>query len=107
MCVSTQAWGGEGSDGAPGYLLFESGATIEVLEVREPGGWWAGRMVGGAIGWFPSAFCRWADGSAIVPADGAADTRGASGGGGPTDGTATDNASSGPNDPDEFALRKV
>ena len=38
------------------YLTFAAGARIAVVEEREKGGWWAGRLEG-RLGWFPSAFC--------------------------------------------------
>ena len=31
--------------------------AVEVVEEREAGGWWAGRL-DGRLGWFPSSFCR-------------------------------------------------
>ena len=39
------------------YLSFSAGARIEVVEEREVGGWWAGKL-GGKLGWFPSSYCR-------------------------------------------------
>ena len=54
--VALYAWDGEGTSGeAGGYLLFPTGAPIEVIQDGAPGDWWKGR-IGGVTGWFPSAF---------------------------------------------------
>ena len=61
--IAQHAWTGA-SPGSAGkddrYLTFPAGARIAVVEERQEGDWWAGRL-DGRLGWFPSAFC--------VPAD--------------------------------------
>ena len=47
---------GRGGSGDSRYLTFAAGARIEVVEERESGGWWAGKL-NGKLGWFPSSFC--------------------------------------------------
>ena len=56
VAVAQYAWTGSGGSGDSRYLTFSAGARIEVVEVRETGGWWAGKL-DGKLGWFPSSFC--------------------------------------------------
>ena len=59
VAIALHAWSGS-SDAASDnkrYLTFPAGAKIAVVEEREEGGWWAGRL-DGRLGWFPSSFCR-------------------------------------------------
>ena len=58
VAVATDSWDSTGMGGeAAGYLSFEEGAHIEVVEEGEPGGWWKG-MVGGKTGWYPASFTK-------------------------------------------------
>ena len=57
VAVALHPWTGGPTHDMKRYLAFEGGARIEVVEEREPGGWWAGKL-DGKLGWFPSSFCR-------------------------------------------------
>lgn len=60
VAIALHAWSGssnEQSSDSKRYLTFGPGARIDVVEEREHGGWWAGRL-DGRLGWFPSSFCR-------------------------------------------------
>ena len=54
--VALHDWAGAPSTEEKRYLIFSAGARIEIIEEREAGGWWAGRL-DGKLGWFPSSFC--------------------------------------------------
>ena len=57
VAVAISAWDGAGTPGEEGgYLVFDAGERIEVVEEGEPGGWWRGEL-NGRVGWFPAAFC--------------------------------------------------
>merc|ERR1712185_85020 len=56
IAVAQHAWTGDGGNGDSRYLTFSAGARIEVVTIREAGGWWAGKL-DGKFGWFPSSFC--------------------------------------------------
>ena len=74
IAVAQHAWTGDGGNGDSRYLTFSAGARIEVVTIREAGGWWAGKL-DGKFGWFPSSFCIIEDVAppkpAAVPAVGA------------------------------------
>lgn len=56
FAIAQHAWAPTGGGDNSKYLSFASGDRIEVVEERESGGWWAGRLKG-KLGWFPSSFC--------------------------------------------------
>ena len=60
VCKATAAYGwnaAAGADVARGDLLFEAGATIELLSTKNPGeGWFTGRTSDGRTGTFPANY---------------------------------------------------
>ena len=48
IAVAEHAWSAasSGTSDAKRYLSFPAGARIEIVEEREAGGWWAGRLDG-------------------------------------------------------------
>lgn len=55
--ISTHAWSSAMNGDDVGKLSFPIGARIEVVEEREPGGWWLGET-DGTQGWFPSSYTK-------------------------------------------------
>ena len=71
VAVAQYAWSGSNSSEDNKYLSFTAGARIEIVEEREEGGWWAGRLEG-RLGWFPSSFCTVESATPTAPAPAAA-----------------------------------
>ena len=67
--VASHAWVGEDVPGEGEFLHFSGGARIDILEEREAGGWWKGR-VDGKEGWFPSSYIIIAAAAPPAPAGG-------------------------------------
>ena len=57
LAIAQHAWSAtsSGTQDSKRYLSFAVGAQIEIVEEREAGGWWAGRL-DGKLGWFPVSF---------------------------------------------------
>jgi len=54
--VAQHVWSSASGGADSKYLSFSVDDRIEIVESREEGGWWAGRL-NGKLGWFPSSFC--------------------------------------------------